>query len=250
MGLHFPRQKRRNLKLKFLYKLNLLLPLPSAAKLRLLLDLAWIFGRMAHDEIYRGGHLKQIDPDQDFLLSRVRQGWKILDLGCGTGNVIRRLLHRTTDIIGVDHNSASTKKARNEFERYGIRFECGEIASYISQNSSQSCDVIILSHIFEHVEVPECFLESIRNIAQYLYIDVPDVEAMHLNIYRKIVKTDLVYSDEDHIWEFDRGQLRSILKQCNLEILAEEYRWGVMKFWCRTMNVQPVDGPSEARRDG
>lgn len=91
---------------------------------------------------------------------------------------------------------------------------------------------MILSHVLEHIDDPQNFLNDISHISKNFFTEVPDYEANHLNLFRKQVNSDLVYSDADHVSEFDRKELVEILAGAGLEVLKEQFILGVMKFWC------------------
>ena len=96
-------------------------------------------------------------------------------------------------------------------------------------------DIIILSHILEHIEEPQAFLSSLSGKARFFYIEVPDFEATHLNMYRQAVGTDLIYTDRDHVSEFDREEMEEIIHVSQLTIVETEFHFGVMKYWCSSL---------------
>jgi hypothetical protein len=63
---------------------------------------------------------------------------------------------------------------------------------------------------------------------------VPDFDRHYLNHYRKNLELKLIFSDADHISEFDRDELKILLMACQIDIIKEEYRYGVQKLWCST----------------
>lgn len=87
----------------------------------------------------------------------------------------------------------------------------------------------------EHIEFPEKLLEKVYQATRFIYVEVPDFECYHLNLFRPLVNTDLVYTDADHVSEFDRDEMKELLSVTGFEIKNEEYRYGVMKFWCKTI---------------
>jgi hypothetical protein len=42
----------------------------------------------------------------------------------------------------------------------------------------------------------------------------------------------MLYTDADHVSEFDRNEIGQMIVASNLKILSSEFRFGVMKFWC------------------
>lgn len=68
----------------------------------------------------------------------------------------------------------------------------------------------------------------------FIYIEVPDFDRYYLNHYRKDLKLSLIYSDNDHINEFDRWEMKSLLKECGIAIIESEFIFGIQRFWCKT----------------
>ena len=84
------------------------------------------------------------------------------------------------------------------------------------------------SHIIEHLEFPFSFLNYIKKFKSKIYIEVPDFEHDNLNQVKKKIKYNLNYSDDDHIYEFDRYTLKKKLTDHKFIILDENYQHGVI----------------------
>lgn len=237
MGIKMNRKKERNLKLSFFYKLARFMPFNSKKKLKIFLDLAWIFNRLAHEETFKTGYKIDTRHYDAFLLKYINNDYSILDIGCGNGSVIEKIITNTQNrnITGIDYNQTSINAIKEKFGD-SINLVCDDLFNYLNNNKEIKFDVIVLSHILEHIENPESFLNRISNISKYYYIEVPDFESNNLNLYRKETNTDLIYTDIDHVSEFDRNELEAIITNANLEILEKEYIFGVMKYWCKNNN--------------
>ncbi|HKC61989.1 MAG TPA: methyltransferase domain-containing protein [Pyrinomonadaceae bacterium] len=63
-----------------------------------------------------------------FALIKVRQGMRVVDLGCGTGELTGRLADRLpeSDVLGIDSSVEMLRRAREQ-ERDGLRFEQASI---------------------------------------------------------------------------------------------------------------------------
>jgi SAM-dependent methyltransferase len=232
MGIKLIRKKRRNITLSLAYRIGRLIPLSSQKKLKLFLDLSWIFSRLAHEQLFKTDISLKTDNEKDLLLSFIAQDSTVLDLGCGEGYVIKRLLNRTKNITGIDYDENSLEVAKSNLRETGVTLIFDNILNYVKNNPGIKFDYVVLSHVLEHIDEPQLFLNSLKAISRYFYIEVPDFESTHLNLYRQKIDTDLVYSDADHVSEFDRNELEDIITQCNLQIIKSEFRFGVMKFWC------------------
>ena len=78
---------------------------------------------------------------------------------------------------------------------------------------------------------PSEFLEKFSPFFKKIYIELPDFDASYLNHYREELNTKLIYTDNDHVYEFDRIEMIELIKSCNLVIDVAEYKFGVQKIW-------------------
>ena len=72
---------------------------------------------------------------------------------------------------------------------------------------------------------------------------MPDFERSYLNCHRLTVGSALVYSDADHVWEFDRGELKALVLSCGLAVVDDECRFGMIRLWCERA---PEEGGRQA----
>src|SRR5437764_14475067 len=80
-------------------------------------------------ECYHKFRDERFAPFEDLLtLVKVREGLRVIDLGCGTGELTRRLADALpgSDVLGIDNSPQMLERAR-EHERPGLRFEPGAI---------------------------------------------------------------------------------------------------------------------------
>ena len=235
MGLRFQRKKGRNLTASFLYGIfRLLFFLKPGEKLKLFLNLSWIFTRLAHEQSYKSNVRISNDHRFDFLLKHIKGTDKILDLGCGQGRLITEIRKVTPHITGVDLDKKNLEIAETKNKNGAIRFIHNDIINYITAIHDKGFDVAILSHVIEHLEDPENALRILRNKVARLYIEVPDFESATLNLFRAELKLDLSYEDADHIYEFDRFDIQALLEKSGLEIFDADYRFGCIRVWVRT----------------
>lgn len=220
--------------MSLLYKFDKIIPFSKTGKLKLYLDLEWIFERLAHEQSFKVFG-KQDHPVRNlsatFLITHLNFSQDVLDLGCNSGDLTFLLSRKVKSITGIDYDESLIEEATRKYSQSGINFIKDDAITYIKTNN-RIFDVLILSHILEHLEDPGVFINLCRNSSRYVYIEVPDFERTQLNVYREKVNSDLLYSDADHIWEFDRQDLQKLIIENGLVILDAEFKWGVQKYWC------------------
>lgn len=227
--MRFARTKRRHWLASLLYRLQALLPFSRQAKVRLFLDLEWIFQRFALEHAYALYPRGQFPVRRSaFLLDAIAPGERVLDLGCANGEITALIAARGAAVVGIDYSADLIAQARRE--NPGLQFEHGEARAYLA--NAQPFDVLVLSHVLEHLDEPEQFLSQFVGYFRRIYIEVPDFEATHLNQLRIDQHCDLLYTDADHVSEFTRDELKALCTAAGLSVDAEEYRFGVIRLWC------------------
>jgi SAM-dependent methyltransferase len=235
--MKFQRKKRRNLLLSLFYKVDKILPLSKSRKLRFYLDLEWIFERLAHEQsfrVFRNTEHPVRTLSAGFLLRHLRDSDDVLDIGCNCGDLTSLISNKARRTTGIDYNASLIAEASKKFKESGITFITADATEYLQKNN-RKFDVVILSHILEHLDDPGLFLELCKSRCSHMYLELPDFERTHLNIYRQQVKSSLIYSDSDHIWELDRREVQALLERHGLVVRDSEFILGVQKYWCSVM---------------
>lgn len=235
MGIKLNRKKKRTLLLTLIYRIHKIIPFSHEKKLRFYLDLEWIFDRLSHETSF-----KYYDESKhplrkhtiDSILKFIDKEHTVLDLGCKYGNLSYSISQKAKKVVGVDFDTKAIEIAKKTYQGDNLQFQEGDALSYINQQDFKF-DVLILSHILEHIDDPKAFLISFKEHFKLVYIELPDFNKTYLNFYRADLKSDLIYTDPDHISEFDRFELRELIISCGFEIVNEEYIFGIQKIWCK-----------------
>ncbi len=237
MGIKLDRKKPRLILMSLIYRISNILPFSNIAKFRLFLNLEWIFDRLSHEMSFRiysdENHPVRIY-SKTFILEFIEESFSVLDLGCKHGVLSNFIAAKAKKVVGIDFDEEAIKVARNKFQKNNLNFEVGEASEYLNKQT-EKFDVLILSHILEHLENPRIFLLQFKEHFELIYIEVPDFDRYYLNHYRKDKKLNLIYSDNDHVHEFDRYELREIINDCKLQILKAEYIFGIQKIWTKVV---------------
>jgi len=232
MGLVMKRKKKWSLMASLFYRLSdMLFFIKPETKLKFCLDINRCSEWLAFKEIIRKDNIRIIG--LDFLRNHIKKDARILDLGCGGYNSITKgLWDITTNITGVDLSKNSLERVRKE-NKVG-RYIYGNILDYVDKVKSGEFDTVILCQVIEHLENLKKFIKTISKKVKTMYIEVPDFEASHLNMYRVSLDLTLNNTDPDHIYEFDRTELKTLLEECGFEVVDEEYRFGMIRVFCRS----------------
>jgi SAM-dependent methyltransferase len=109
-----------------------------------------------------------------------RAGLRVLEVGCGYGDLLLYLRSRGCEVLGTDISPDAAAKAAE----YGLEVRCGEFARL--GLPAAHYDVAILSHSLEHVPDPNVELRDLARVLKpggHLYIAVPNGCAGALEIY-------------------------------------------------------------------
>ena len=243
MGIRISRAKRVPPIVRLAYLLNRIPRRSNKARLGLLLDLEWIFSHLCHEAsftAFSGSEHPLRIVTRDLLLRVMPERARILDLGCGSGDLLAILGEISADVVGVDHSAEQVDLARLHLAEKGldnVRVFVTDGMKYL-QGVGEPVDVVVLSHILEHFEDPSAILRGVVELCSFVYVEVPDVESQMSNEFRRLLGRPLIFSDLDHIWEFDRQEITELLEGAGLIVLETDHRLGMLRLWCSS---SPLD---------
>ena len=98
---------------------------------------------------------------------------RVLDFGSGNG-VLTYWMHCNgfgDSILGVDLSRTGVANARSAFARDGLQFE--QLDFLDSLTPREPFDVVVSSHVLEHIPHPERALKRLRNLGEWFVLEVP-----------------------------------------------------------------------------
>ena len=239
MSITLDRIKPTNWFLRIMYKLAKLLPMTNAAKFKLFLNLEWFFDRIAHEYSFKN-YAPEIHPvrvtTKKHLLDWIQTDHHVLDLGCATGEMTYCASEKAEKVVGIDYNPTHISFASENYKRDNLSYICAEAHDYLS-TTDEKFDVLILENVLEHLDHPSDFIKKFSVFFNFIYIELPDFDKNYLNHYRKDLDLPLIYTDSDHVSEFNRFDLIDIIEKNNLEIVHAFYIYGFQKMWCKVKDV-------------
>jgi SAM-dependent methyltransferase len=170
----------------------------------------------------------------------------ILELGCGAGAVIKECQRRgyAKKYAGIDYSEPAIEYCRNNSE--GIDVRSGDIASP-SFSVSGNFNVVVLSHVIEHLDEPNKVLAALSRIDySYLIVEVP-LEDLPLAGVKNLL-LDRTRNPAGHVQFFTAKSFIALLAGAGLRPIesrryvpkqtAERIRfmcqkngWGIAKYW-------------------
>lgn len=176
---------------------------------------------------YDGGvHAKhRLTGYHDFFVERIRQGERVLDVGCGKGELAHDIAERAgAVVIAVDASPWMLQFARERFAHPRISYVQADALEFVPEEPVQ---VAVLSNVLEHIEQRVELLRALRERAGAgrLLIRVPVLDRDWTVPLRREVGLPH-FSDPEHKVEYDPQLLRDELAAAGWEMGEPVFVWG------------------------
>lgn len=132
-------------------------------------------------------------------------GCTILDIGCGSGKLVKYLRSKGLEAYGLEPSSALF----DTFLKNEPYFFKGEVNGFISQNTDKRFDFIIAADVLEHVEQPVPFMQDIAGILSpggVLFISTPDAKS----VFARLAGRRWHYYNRYHLSLFSPQNLKKL----------------------------------------
>jgi 2-polyprenyl-3-methyl-5-hydroxy-6-metoxy-1,4-benzoquinol methylase len=123
----------------------------------------------------RAEDLKRLDFIQNNLNKLGNRKLKVLDVGCGNGNISRYIGSKGHDVLGIDISEATINKAVSLTNMPNVRFK--NIAAEELIAASEFFDLVICSEVIEHLDTPSTVVQALSvliNKNGILIVTVPN----------------------------------------------------------------------------
>ena len=99
----------------------------------------------------------------DAMIGLLPASWTVLDMGCGTGEVVDRLAHEVAQVIGVDQSAEMLGQARSlTQDRENIRLVQGDLC--VLPLHRRSCDAALMLLVLSYLPRPEGALAEMARV--------------------------------------------------------------------------------------
>jgi SAM-dependent methyltransferase len=192
------------------------------------------------DDVYRrvdvfaagyddGVHVKhRLTGYHAFFLANVHRGERVLDVGCGKGELACDLATRCgAEVVAIDVNARSLAFAREHRPDPRVTYLEQDVFRY---EPDGEFDVIVLSNVLEHLTSrPELLRRLVTTTrASRVLIRVPVLSRDWLVPFRQELGLPH-FSDPTHELEYEPETLADELAAAGLEIASLERRWGELR---------------------
>lgn len=169
------------------------------------------FDRHASDWEDIASRLSLPEYQQD-ILQAVQRSETVVEVGVGSGQLLRALSEIVPTVIGIDHSTEMLKTARTLFGGDEIDLRLGEMGHL--PLADQAVDAVVLNQVLHHAEHPQDVIVEIERV---------------LRPGGFLVVADLLRHDYDWVREeladqwlgFDGSELETWLKQCRMRVVTQ-----------------------------
>ena len=158
----------------------------------------------------------------EYFLRLITEGSKVLDIGCGHGELDYELANKANLVVGIDIDPNSIRMAQTKFQKHNIEYIIGDATKYQFQ---ENFDYVILSNVLEHIKDRIGFLINIKNLASTILIRVPMINRSWLVLYEKELNIEYRL-DTSHYTEYTLESFKEELNQAGLKLISHEIRFG------------------------
>jgi len=140
----------------------------------------------------------------------------LLDFGCGTGYFLYTMHKRGWKSIGVEKSSKGREFAIREF---GLQVND---TSFLSSIADESCEVVTLWHVLEHIEDLEGLLTQLKRVLKpngTLILALPNSASYDANHYREYWAA---YDVPRHLWHFTTKTISLLCEKNKLEVVCQK----------------------------
>lgn len=174
-----------------------------------------------YDDYYRNGDLAEwrrlgaIDKTANIL--KLCQGiphGSVLEIGAGNGAILENLSAKgfAQEYRALDISSSGVELIRRK-NIPGL-VETTVFDGYRTPYADDQFDLVLLSHVVEHVEHPRLLLYEAARVGKRLLVEIPLEDNVRL-------PDDFVFDRVGHINVYSRKAIRRLLQSCHLRVRGE-----------------------------
>lgn len=171
-----------------------------------------------YEQMYGGRDEKllPLEPGHKYFLADalVPRGGKLLDIGCGTGNLLAAARDAGYEVTGIEMDRNAARFAKEQLGMQNI-FPL-TISEFADQHAGERFDVVTFFEVLEHQAAPVEFLQKVKgcvNPSGVIALSVPNRE-------RWLTGPDVLDYPPNHFLRWNADALRKCLGAQGFEVLS------------------------------
>lgn len=159
------------------------------------------------------------------VLDEVKDGSRVLDVGCATGYMARELKKKNCKIWGIEKDKTAAEEARKHCEEVLVE----DIESAKSVNLKKNFfDYILLLDVIEHMIAPEKAIMLLKPFLRSGKIIISTPNIAHISVRMKLLFGNFNYEkmgimDETHLRFYTKKTLLEFIKDTGLRFEKMDY---------------------------
>ena len=151
----------------------------------------------------------------------------------GDGVLANLISKEVKSVTAIDIDAYHINQNKKKFSNIkNLNFINDDVFNFISINKKNM--ILFYALILLSIWITQDFLKNIKIYSKFIYIEIPDYDSSYLNLAKREFDIDPKWTDDDHTFEFNRDTIKEAFKNSGLIILKEEYRYGNMRFICKS----------------
>ena len=138
----------------------------------------------------------------------------ILEIGAGEGSILQRLseLNFGKELFALDISPSGVAAIKNK--KIPRLTECSLFDGVQLPHQNDRFDLVIMSHVVEHLEHPRQLLYEAARVAKFIFIEVPLEDTIRL-------PRDFVFNTVGHLNFYTAKTIRQLVQSCGLRVRGE-----------------------------
>lgn len=114
-----------------------------------------------------------------FLRETLHNVNSVLEIGCASGYLLQLMKKNGKTVYGVEPSEKNVFAAK---QNYDIDLYCGLFEDFVKSEQAGTYDLVIMSHVLEHLRNPVECISQIKSICnKYVFIEVPCLELKNVD---------------------------------------------------------------------
>ncbi|MCX5677986.1 MAG: class I SAM-dependent methyltransferase [Candidatus Omnitrophica bacterium] len=177
---------------------------------------------------YRGG----ID---EFILSQIKPGDRVLDVGCAEGHLSGIVAVKARSVVGVDIDKNYIENIDKDVRGLkNVEFITGDV---LDLEFEEPFDVAVMVHAIEHMEKSDAILKKLSALARNIVVETPSEESDWVAELLEDMDIEDI-GDDKHIKLYNDNFLKDELEQSGWTDVVSSRGPGVIRAVARSKTFQ------------